>query len=356
MTQQINPSFVSWLEERCQVSVVETSLIQTLWSGYGACFRASLLPNENSMINSPVYAVVKCAVTPTIQDHPRGWNSNTGHHRKLRSFAIENNFYRYVQPFTSEKCTIPRCIDTAQDGDSTLLVMEDLGKLGFTQTTLRLSVAQAEVVLVWLAEFHSRFVNSQSYFQTNNISLWETGTYWHLETRQDEFRTMAPGKLKESAIKIDRILNDAKYQSLVHGDAKVANFCFTPDYLSCAAVDFQYAGFGVGVKDVAYFLGSALNEDDQVNYSEHCLEVYFNALARALKNRCSEITSVYESAPILNISEIPLLISEWRRLYPIACADFHRFLAGWSPHHWKIDKALHHQTSIALSMLEDKSI
>ncbi|MAI39436.1 oxidoreductase family protein [Alteromonas sp.] len=357
MSHPVNPHFVSWLEQHCQANAIETSLIQTLWSGYGACFRAALQPARNSHLAAPLSAVVKCAVTPATHKHPRGWNGDTGHNRKLRSFAIENSFYQYAQPFTNERCKTPRCIAAAKDGDSTLLVMEDLGKLGFTQTTLGLTVAQAEVVLTWLAEFHSRFIHTKSYFQTNNVLLWDTGTYWHLKTREDEYQAMTPCQLKDSASKIDSVLNNAKYQTLVHGDAKVANFCFTPDFQSCAAVDFQYVGFGVGVKDVAYFLGSALSEDDQVTYSEHCLEVYFKALALALHQRCSVGSQAYESAPptALEKSEIPLLIKEWRTLYPIACADFHRFLAGWSPQHWKIDKALQHQTSIALSMLKGSS-
>lgn len=361
MSQHIDPSVISWLEERCRADAVDTSLIQTLWSGYGACFRATLLPSEGALFNSPVSAVVKCAMTPTSLDHPRGWDGDAGHHRKLRSFAIENSFYEYVQPFTSERCKTPRCIAAARDGDSTLLIMEDLGKLGFTQTTLKLTVAQAEIVLTWLAEFHSCFVNSRPYFQANNIMLWDIGTYWHFKTRQDEYLAMAPSPLKDSAASIDSTLNNAKFQTLLHGDAKVANFCFTPDYQSCAAVDFQYVGFGVGVKDVAYFLGSALSEDDQKQYSEYCLEIYFNALEKALHQQYSphsiasgSASKTVSTAP-LEKAEIPLLINEWRKLYPIACADFHRFLAGWSPRHWKIDEALRQQTSIALSMLEGNS-
>ena len=31
----------------------------------------------------------------------------------------------------------------------------------------------------------------------------------------------------------------------------------------------------------------------------------------------------------------------WRALYPIACADFYRFYAGWAPQYWEKDKVGH---------------
>ena len=92
-----------------------------------------------------------------------------------------------------------------------------------------------------------------------------------------------------------------------------------------AAVDFQYVGGGCGMKDVAYFLSSCLTstelETDAAKYLNH----YFKRLRNALKGRLKPI-------------EIDTLETEWRQLYAVAWADFFRFLAGWSPQHWKIDR------------------
>ena len=31
------------------------------------------------------------------------------------------------------------------------------------------------------------------------------------------------------------------------------------------------------------------------------------------------------------------LDNEWRAMYHVAWTDFHRFIKGWSPGHWKIN-------------------
>ncbi|MEM7699148.1 MAG: oxidoreductase family protein, partial [Verrucomicrobiota bacterium] len=185
----------------------------------------------------------------------------------------------------------------------------------------------------WLANFHATFLGVEP------LGLWETGTYWHLETRPDEFAALDHQLWIEAAPLLDRRLREARYQTFVHGDAKLANFCFSPDLQSVAAVDFQYVGGGCGMRDLAYFVGSCLTEDECAEAESSILELYFAELRSCLaaKNRTVEINNLEE---------------EWRTLYPIAWADFHRFLLGWSPGHWKLH---HYSESIARRAIESLS-
>ena len=99
-------------------------------------------------------------------------------------------------------------------------------------------------LITWLARFHMTFISRD----INDLS--ERGTYWYLATRQEELQSMKHLKLKKSAQKIDDFLRSLKFQTLVHGDAKLPNFCFGDD--SVAAVDFQYVGPGCGLADLWY--------------------------------------------------------------------------------------------------------
>jgi hypothetical protein len=74
---------------------------------------------------------------------------------------------------------------------------------------------------------------------------------------------------------------------------------------------------------VAYFIGSCLYEDDCERYEEELLDWYFAQLKEALTKR----------KPPIDPSDIE---KDWRVLFPVAWADFHRFMKGWSPGHWKV--------------------
>jgi len=144
---------------------------------------------------------------------------------------------------------------------------------------------------------------------------------------------MPEGPIKQAAHRLDATLSGARHQCIVHGDAKVANFCFSEDMNTCAAVDFQYVGKGVGVRDVAYFLGSCLPEAVLEQSADALLDYYFSQLHRSVEQHLAEKRR----------QEIDLqaLEQEWRDLYPVAWVDFHRFLLGWAPEHEKLNTYSH---------------
>lgn len=300
-----------------EVSGAETILametIETLWSGYGEIVRVGLTGAD------PGSVIVKYIAPPDEMSHPRGWNSQRSHQRKLDSYEVELHWYQHWSKRCDSACRVPRCLHaTSMAAHQHLIILEDLDRAGYPRRRSELLPHEVSACLAWLANFHATFMNETP------VGLWPIGTYWHLDTRPDELAAMDDTALKHAASEIDRMLNRARYRTLVHGDAKVANFCFSEDGQQVAAVDFQYVGGGCGMKDLAYFLGSCLTEKECEQYQDDLLDEYFDALQKALTCQRKEL-------------DFQALEREWRRLYPVAWADFQRFLLGWNPGHWKIN-------------------
>jgi thiamine kinase-like enzyme len=201
-----------------------------------------------------------------------------------------------------------------------VLILEDLDAAGFDERRNQVSHSDLRACLRWLAYFHARFMGEAP------GDLWASGCYWHLETRPDELEVVAKEdpKLHALAPKIDATLKASPFQTIVHGDAKLANFCFNTNEGSVAAVDFQYVGAGCGMKDVAYLIGSCIDEAACEKIMPAVLDYYFEVLRGALATYGKSI-------------DADALEANWRGLYPVAWADFHRFLKGWSPGHWKLN-------------------
>lgn len=287
--------------------------IQSLWSGYGSIDRYGLIGSELDTV------VVKHVRPPDQCRHPRGWNSDRSHLRKLRSYQVETAWYEQWAPLCDDHCRIPHCLALEHHEDEVLMVLEDLDSSGYPARRDHLSEGEMSRCLSWLAHFHARFMGESP------RGLWETGTYWHLATRPDELAAMEEGELKQAAAVLDRTLNDTPFQTFVHGDAKLANFCFSADGSQVAAVDFQYVGGGCGMKDVAYFISSCLDEAECERQESTLLDDYFNALKQALTRYQPQI-------------DVAAVEAAWRPLYSVAWTDFYRFLKGWSPGHWKIHR------------------
>ena len=289
--------------------VTDSQLVQSLWSGYGQLVRMHL---QDSAIAPTV--IVKQITPPDAQTaNRRGWSGEIAHNRKLRSYQVETSWYRTWSPRCTPECRVPRCYAARPQATGEVILLEDLDAAGYHIRTQRLSDRRIHACLRWLANLHALFMHAQP------DGLWPTGTYWHLETRPEEWAAMDESRLKHAAAEIDRKLNESQFQTIVHGDAKVANFCFAADEDQVAAVDFQYVGGGCGMKDVAYLMGSCLSEPECESREHEWLDVYFAELRRGLDQSLAASVE-----------------SEWRELFPWAWADFHRFLEGWCATHPKL--------------------
>jgi hypothetical protein len=251
------------------------------------------------------------------KNHPRGWNNDIGHHRKLKSYEVETAWYETYSKQSIAR--LPKCLAIERKDDEVMMVLEDLNEAGYALRKNTVTWEEISSCLKWLAQFHA------SYLGKVPNGIWKIGTYWHLETRPDELAVLEDQRLKEVASIIDEKLNTCEYKTFVHGDAKLANFCFAQDG-QVAGVDFQYVGGGCGMKDVAYFIGSCLNERACERLEGKILDTYFEYLQHELEEKNEALET------------------EWRSLYRIAWADFHRFLKGWSPGHWKINTYSEHVT------------
>jgi predicted GIY-YIG superfamily endonuclease/thiamine kinase-like enzyme len=319
-----NKAYQNIADELCLGELLSKQIIQSLWSGYGELVR--LLFTRKSII-------VKHVKLPRASNHPRGWNSDISHQRKLHSYEVEVNWYEKFTQKKDPNFPMPKGLKCFHSNDEWLIVMEDLKEAGFEYTTQEANENHLRACLSWLANFHAYYMGVKSKL------LWEVGTYWHLDTRPDEFKALEEGELKKYAKQIDTILKNTKYQTFTHGDAKLANFCFNKDGTKCAAVDFQYVGHGCGMKDVIYFMSSAIAPKDCQKMQGWILDTYFDALNLALKH--------YQ--PKLDSKEIK---KQWREMFVIAWADFGRFLKGWSPDHFKINTYSEDLTKRALNSLK----
>ena len=332
-------------------SIIAVETIQTLWSGYGEIVRYRLEGQT-----CPASIIVKSIRPPKQTQHPRGWNTSASHQRKLLSYRVEANWYHAWSKMCDEDSRVPICYGLSspdqvyaavdaydthspciESDSAAIILLSDLDAEGFPMRHQRLTLEQAKVCIEWLANFHAHFMQDSP--QDNwPEGLWKLGCYWHLGIREDEYRAMPDSSLKQSAHRLDALLSQTRFKTLIHGDAKVANFCFSDDSSRVAAVDFQYVGGGCGMRDLVYFIGGCLSEEACKQHHASLTRFYFLKLDQALINQRSAIIAK-------DIEQ------EWRPLFAVAWADFQRFILGWAPEHHKNNDFSRYITGQALNSL-----
>lgn len=295
--------------------------LTSLWSGCGSIVECMLDAEP---------CVIKAIKIPSHISHPKIKQSEFALKRKQQSYKVEYNFYRLYSAYLPTSAKSITCINAINDGDDYALVFKNFTQYGFAQA----SSQHIKAILNWLAHFHAFSLNKPA------KGLWQQGNYWHLSTRPDEFNKLKQSAdkksdIKSAAHKIDKTLQASRYKTLIHGDAKLANFAAS-ELSEILAYDFQYVGAGVGVTDVMYFMTSCFNDEQLHKYADAHLSYYFSQFKSAL--------GVYQ--PQINADDV---ITTWHSLWPLAWADFYRFLAGWSPDHFKINSYMMAQVNLTLS-------
>ena len=182
--------------------ILGSSVIQSLWSGYGSIKRYDLEGSDYTSV------IVK-HVEPDQGAHPRGWNTDLSHQRKLKSYQVELNWYESRRNYSKTSyARTPSCLAAKNEDNEVLMVLEDLDASGFEGRRSFVNHREWQACVRWLAAFHAENLNAST------SGLWETGTYWHLETRPDELERMDDPSLKNAASSIDQKLKDSKFQTL----------------------------------------------------------------------------------------------------------------------------------------------
>jgi thiamine kinase-like enzyme len=257
-----------------------------------------------------------------------------GDQRKLDSYRVEINFYQqYSHDLRFQGIGLAQCYHVEENASSeggtkrnaattttnnNNTASRTILKTATSKTNTKvicLSVLQhvpeeinfIEKTLEWLAKFHAATWQRQE-----DGYLQSVGTYWHLDTRQEEWNQMSTkgweGRLRQAARAIDQWLKETtSIQSWVHGDCKDANIMW--DGTQIALCDFQYVGIGCPLKDVAYFLCSSgiSSTVDETQYVQY----YYDILCQHLTNR---------PPPTRHDVHVAL---------ELCYCDYQRFLCGW---------------------------
>ena len=184
--------------------ILDATVIQSLWSGYGEIVRLRLAGGLHESV------VLKHITAPEAGNHPRGWNTGLSHQRKIRSYQVEAHWYRgYAYQCAEAGCHVPQCLAVSASESETVLVLTDLDAEGFHLRRDSADLEDMRACLNWLARMHATFLGREA------TGLWESGSYWHLDTRPDELAALEDANLRDAAPLIDRALRQCRYQTLL---------------------------------------------------------------------------------------------------------------------------------------------
>jgi hypothetical protein len=285
-------------KKELNASDMKISTMCSLWSGMGHIYKVSLWGGQANL-------VIKHVAPP----NPK--RQSFGDKRKADSYQVEANFYdklasSLIDDFNMN-IPVPYLVEHGPAAGEITICMSLLeGKAMYDEV---------RVVLDWMAKFHAIYWGNEAIDQlVAEVGLQAVGSYWHLDTRPDEHQSMPrngwEGRLKRAARAVDDCLKRDPMQCLIHGDTKDANILLLNGSSEVALYDFQYCGKGSPTRDLAYYLCTSSDHDNE-DYAKH----YYDQLVKNLSKNDSFFP--------------PPTYKHFKDSLELALADFCRFMAGW---------------------------
>ncbi|KAF3034915.1 hypothetical protein E8E12_005930 [Didymella heteroderae] len=274
------------------LKLVSISLLQSLWAGYGQICRLNATDSS-----SKTHSLILKLITP-----PPTRAGDEGHTRKILSYQIEQYFYSHLAPQLPASVPVAKCLASINQHHSdgtctTAMILNDLKQDYPLAGEKRgaLSPTQVKAALDWLSGFHGFWWPRVKSFDRTQLvlppleevkydgedatekSVWLNGGYTYLATRRSEYNELAndedsewmeplttPMRGEQSRQSVSELVASflapsttpgqsaiEEYQTLIHGDVKSENLFTSKSGEEVAFYDFQYAGLGLGVCDLA---------------------------------------------------------------------------------------------------------
>ena len=184
----------------------------------------------------------------------------------------------------------PRCFHVG-DGDTTPLLLEDLGGHRMGDQVAGLAIADAETMMRTLARLHAAYWESPVIEQPW-LLRHDTGAYPGLVAQLVQsgtsglvrrFGDAVPGRVLDGVLALaarwDQVLSTACAgpPTLVHNDCRLDNVFFAEDGAPCL-IDWQVVSRTRGTQDVANLLAGSMNADDLATHWERLLRLYHDGL------------------------------------------------------------------------------
>ncbi|KAJ3400580.1 hypothetical protein HDU80_006839 [Chytriomyces hyalinus] len=299
--------------------------IASLWDGMGSIVKRTYKQRSSG---DSVSVMVKTVAPKKPASRP-----TESFQRKIISYQVERYFYSIMNqlvPLPVEPCMfrVARLYASAP----TVLFMEDLSVAYPDTMSALVTQVEAKAALKWFANLHGYFMGSSSSSQSHPLrsmtettsteeGVWDQGSYWYLATRSSEFSRLDKD-WQQLGTRVDELLLSIPKDltTLIHGDAKTENCLLNHAMLdsdglpAIAFCDFQYVGYGSGMKDVVYFLATSIDWLDE-KVEVELLDWYFTCLIRALKKRGS-VWKTFTKEVMMDQFELCMI-------------DWLRFMKGW---------------------------